>query len=54
MKKPEGSSVNRGLWVVYLFGLDPHPVDLEWGVVLVMVSQSVHKSINLFPNYGHR
>ena len=22
VKKPEGSSVNRGLWAVYLFGLD--------------------------------
>ena len=48
MKKLEGSSINRGLWVVYLLGLDPHPVDLEWGIVLLMVSQSVHKKYKTF------
>ena len=41
MKKPEGSSVNRGLWAVYLLGLDSQ-VDLEWGIVLV-ISQSVQE-----------
>ena len=48
MKKPEGSSGSRGLCAVYLIGLDSQGVDLEWGVVLVIVSQSVHKDINRF------
>ena len=44
MKKPEGSSIIRGLWAVYLLGWDSTlVVDLEMGRCPRYSSQSVHE-----------